>query len=399
MALRLRRGTNAERQTITPLQGELIYTTDTKKLYVGDGSTLGGVLIGATVLDDTAPLLGGDLDLNGNNITGTGNINIDGTITATGNIGLGDAESDVISVGGLINSSLKPSLDDTHDLGSASRMWANVWSTQVNVDTTLAVGSQIIKLTDGDVDSSVVLWDAETDTITAREIVGDLRGSVFSDDSTTVLVDAINGVFNGTLDTGDAVLEARELTSLTSFSIGSKTNSMALDLNLDSNLQIHQVLDLVNPNGYLTTIIGRGTLAAPEALQAGDELGGLLLKGYSDNGSTSAIGGIISFIVDPTASIVEGGDYIKSLIAISASSDTGQAEEDAVLIDSSGTVASNVFSASKYFQLPVYEDDAARLAAIPTPAEGMMIFMQSGGTPAATNQMQVFDGTNWVNAS
>ena len=45
MALRLRRGTNAERQLITPLQGELIYTTDTKALFIGDGTTVGGVLV------------------------------------------------------------------------------------------------------------------------------------------------------------------------------------------------------------------------------------------------------------------------------------------------------------------------------------------------------------------
>ena len=46
MPLRLRRGTNADRTTITPVQGEPIYTTDTKKLYVGDGTTAGGVEIG-----------------------------------------------------------------------------------------------------------------------------------------------------------------------------------------------------------------------------------------------------------------------------------------------------------------------------------------------------------------
>ena len=40
MALRLRRGTNAERLAITPAEGELIYTTDTKKIFTGDGSTV-----------------------------------------------------------------------------------------------------------------------------------------------------------------------------------------------------------------------------------------------------------------------------------------------------------------------------------------------------------------------
>ena len=46
MPLQIRRGTDAERLgSFTPVEGELIYTTDTKKLYVGDGATVGGVAI------------------------------------------------------------------------------------------------------------------------------------------------------------------------------------------------------------------------------------------------------------------------------------------------------------------------------------------------------------------
>ena len=84
MALRLRRGTDAERLLVTPLEGELVYTTDTKKIFVGDGTTIGGTLVAGlnSVLADTTPQLGGNLDLNSNNITGIGNITIDGTITA-----------------------------------------------------------------------------------------------------------------------------------------------------------------------------------------------------------------------------------------------------------------------------------------------------------------------------
>lgn len=40
--LQLRQGTDAERLTITPLEGEIIYTTDTNSIYVGDGVTAGG---------------------------------------------------------------------------------------------------------------------------------------------------------------------------------------------------------------------------------------------------------------------------------------------------------------------------------------------------------------------
>lgn len=60
MALRLRRGTDAERQLITPLEGELIYATDTKSLYVGDGETIGGVLIAAS--GEVSNTVGGLLD-------------------------------------------------------------------------------------------------------------------------------------------------------------------------------------------------------------------------------------------------------------------------------------------------------------------------------------------------
>ena len=43
MTLRVRRGTNAERLTVTPQEGEPVYTTDTKKFFIGDGTTVGGI--------------------------------------------------------------------------------------------------------------------------------------------------------------------------------------------------------------------------------------------------------------------------------------------------------------------------------------------------------------------
>lgn len=101
MALKLRRGTEANRTSITPAEGEIIYVTDTKKLYVGDGSTPGGVLQGgsgggsltgitdnATVsvltLGDATISIDADLSITGQEIVGDGDINISGDITASG---------------------------------------------------------------------------------------------------------------------------------------------------------------------------------------------------------------------------------------------------------------------------------------------------------------------------
>lgn len=49
MSLKLRRGLESQRTTITPEEGEIIYTTDDKLLYVGDGETPGGLNVSAPV--------------------------------------------------------------------------------------------------------------------------------------------------------------------------------------------------------------------------------------------------------------------------------------------------------------------------------------------------------------
>lgn len=110
MSLKIRRGTESQRATVTFDQGELVYATDTYKLYIGDGSTVGGKNVLANAVDgnhgiifdqltqtlqatnsgglssvsaDSSPSLGGNLNLNGHNISGTGNISATGNITGT----------------------------------------------------------------------------------------------------------------------------------------------------------------------------------------------------------------------------------------------------------------------------------------------------------------------------
>jgi hypothetical protein len=49
--LQVRRGTAAEVAAITPLEGEPVWATDTKLLYLGDGSTAGGIQVGEFPLE------------------------------------------------------------------------------------------------------------------------------------------------------------------------------------------------------------------------------------------------------------------------------------------------------------------------------------------------------------
>lgn len=214
MALQVRRGTNAERLAITPLAGELIFTTDTKQLFVGDGTTTGGITSIANTIDsvlaDTSPQLGGNLDLNGHSISGTGDINITGNITATGTINLGDnIGNDIITLGGTFSGDVLPSVNIQWNLGSGAKRFKEAWIDQLNVENQITAGRVNASII---ADDSTVIFDATTGSLAGR-LVGDVVGSVFADDS-TILVDAVNGIISPAAITGDITV-----TSLTTDSM------------------------------------------------------------------------------------------------------------------------------------------------------------------------------------
>jgi len=48
--IQIRRGVEAQRAAVTPDVGELLFTTDLHELFVGDGATAGGLLVGGGTL-------------------------------------------------------------------------------------------------------------------------------------------------------------------------------------------------------------------------------------------------------------------------------------------------------------------------------------------------------------
>ena len=97
MALQIRRGTDAERQLFIPLQGEIIFTTDTKKLYVGDGTTVGGIAV------DTTGDGGGGADgnttygISAELVSGGANLRLTGSDSSTDNVKLAAGENVTIA--------------------------------------------------------------------------------------------------------------------------------------------------------------------------------------------------------------------------------------------------------------------------------------------------------------
>ena len=195
MSLQIRRGTNAERLTITPQVGELIYVTDhtsenVAPLWVGDGLTVGGKSA-ITEVD-----VGSINDLDDVNVVGA----TDGQVLGY------DAIQDIwnpIDIGvagsGIIE-------------GSNYRINIAADDSTIMVDTrTNEFNGTLNGTLNGDILGNVLdennqpIVNAATRELFGRltgfvegNLYGDIRGSVFADDS-TLLVDAINGVINADL--------------------------------------------------------------------------------------------------------------------------------------------------------------------------------------------------------
>lgn len=58
MALQIRRGPTADRMAFTPVVGELIFDTSTNSLYIGNGSTVGGLPAGTLNMEDVQDIAG-----------------------------------------------------------------------------------------------------------------------------------------------------------------------------------------------------------------------------------------------------------------------------------------------------------------------------------------------------
>ena len=382
MPLQIRRGTETERLAMTQklAAGEPLWiTSPVNKLYIGDGVTATPLLspvTGFTASDaqDAAALLFTTATHTGISFTYD---TIADTLTA---------QIDLSTYNGVIHGDLNGSVfSDTSTLlvdGQAGLIPAEV----VQGTFTGSVVGNVSGNLSGNVTGNV------TGNTTGYH-TGDVKGSVFADNS-SLLVDAVDGIFYGTIDTGDTVINTNSLTG-NNFNIGTTTSLLnTLTLNINDDLKIRGQMSSSANGKFVSLDLSRGTLASPTAAVAGDELGGLIVKAYTSS-SVSAFAGTFGFQVDPTA-VISGGSFIKTKAIISAASDTAADVGDALVLDSAGKVSSNAFCATKYMQLPVFANDAARSSAIPTPATGMMVFMSSGTTPAVTNKAVIYDSSAWV---
>lgn len=184
MALQLRRGTDAERKLAVFSTGEIIYTTDTKKVFVGDGTTAGGKLVGGlaeaglrevTTFEggqfvtnfETEYIADGHLAMNNNDIVGIRDLNISRSVTSN-----------------LVASA------SAYNLGEPLEPWGHLYVNNITAYT--AINANIVGSVTGNTFGDHI-GDVRN---------GDMYGNVYSD-SNRKLVDwqaeSFEGIFQGPL--------------------------------------------------------------------------------------------------------------------------------------------------------------------------------------------------------
>jgi hypothetical protein len=396
MALQIRRGTSTEviSNQFVPAEGELIYTTDTKRVFVGDGFTIGGVDI--TSSGGTGGALTTNLDLNNQNITGIGDISISGLIVTDSEF-RGDLRGNVIgdlagNVVGTVTGELEGSV-----FGAGSTLL-------VDGDNNLIVG---------DVSGSIINEDGEyvldnRASFTpmfygsvSGDVIGDLYGSIIANDS-VVLVNsdtATLGTVNLTMRDNYIICAGLD-TFLTGDTwktgqnnvlfIGDENNpnSIGIHTNKEDALVMRGIYDEIEETGFSIRFQGsRGSLNSPLPVQVGDRTGGIIFSGLLESTSEyEMLAGLTPIMETVTSSTFEASI---NLLIINAG---GQQKTAGLYPDGS-------FRSAAFLPKP-YANPTARNTAIPTPVAGMIVFLtDSTGAGGAPKFQGNIDGTvsGWVN--
>jgi hypothetical protein len=401
MSLRIRRGLNSQRSSVLLDTGEIAWATDTKKLYVGDGSTSGGVHILATSIDETSglawdnttqkikytgalasalsnivedlsPELGGNLNLNNRTINGTGTINFVGGITAsTLNLATGLSANLPLNnrdINGAGNINITGTIISSGTVTAGNISTAGTLTASTGLGGNLSLNNYTIGGT-GTINISgnitATQYVGNYNTISGAPIInGTTRAATFS-----TITMGVNGAI---------ICPALLINSPT---VSFVTNAFSAS---QPYVNFYAASSTSEQTGSIGLIRSRGTTISPTVVLNGDEIGSIV---------TSAFSGTQFTLSTDIVSVVDG--------AVSAG--VVPSRMDFKVTNSLGTTATAMSVKPTQVEfavpptLPVIADDTQRSTAISAPTKGMLILMTAGTTPAATNKMQVYDGTDWVN--
>ena len=279
--LRIKRGTKTALQTspgYVPAEGELVYTTDSKEVFVGDGATTGGTPVSVSTqnLEDLGNVqaLAAQNDqilvYNGTQWAATDNPQIDirGNIYGDDSTLLVDAINGKI-VGPVVTSSV-----------TATNVVGNLTGDVVGSVTGNVVGN-----TTGTHFGNVT-----------GNLLGDMLGSVFSDDS-SIMIDSV----------GKRVLASIESPSIVADAITTTKEIIVTAASDNSGIVVTGIAGGASTGPKLIVKSSNGTPAAPTASVGSTTGDGLMdLHGMGHDGTDYQLAGMIRVAVDLDATVASG---------------------------------------------------------------------------------------------
>jgi hypothetical protein len=347
MPLQIRRGTTAQRLTITPLTGELIYDTTTGQLFVGNGSTVGGATTTGISTEDAQ-----------------------------------DAAASLFSTGS--HSGITFAYND-----AAGRIDATV--------TVAATGPFDGDLT-GSVfaDDSTLLVDGTNGTL-----VGPLATSGFSTFGSNITlqdgnINIVRNTYSSAAASGFLFQQHHNTADAVNFSF---VRSRGTGLVPTTLLNGDDIIDLafIGHNGT-TYISGAALSVTVDGAPTGSGVP-TKFSFITNNGTSQATRAELSaagiWRVDTIQALSGTLTVTGNLVGNVDGDITGSVFTDnsTRIIDGTDgriTATSVTISNTGYLQLPVYADDAARNSAIPSPTQGMVIFNTT------LTKFQGYTGSAWV---
>ena len=420
MPLQIRRGTTAQRLAITPLTGELIHDTTTGQLFVGNGTTAGGVTttgISTEDAQDTAASLfttGSHSGITFAYNDAAGRIDATVTVAATGPFD-GDLTGSVFSDSStlLVN-------------GTDGLIVGNVRSNVVNftgsfgtpaeqtTDASLSMRGTAIffKDTYDAADATFFNIQQHHSTVDANPInIVRSRGTNAAPTAVVNGDDIIDITFTG--HDGTTYRTAASITVAIDGAVSSGVVPGAITFRVRQGASINTVARIANSGAFETNLIGAVSGTTINVVDNNTiTLGDVRLS--QDGLSTINTNASLFLFANGTGRVeIEAVSFLGSTITSADSNTlivTGNvigdlqgsvfADNSTRIIDGTDgriTATSVTIDNTGYLQLPVYADDAARLASIPTPVKGMMVFMTTGTVPTATNNAVIYNGSTWVN--
>jgi hypothetical protein len=432
MALKIRRGTTAERGAMTganPALAEPIWVTDKVNingengtLYIGDGATSGGIAVNPPIsiakLTDVdpslAPATGQVLAWNTSNARFEAS-----TLNLTTTIG---ALTDV-DVTGVVNNKILKYNASTTNWEVADEDFASF-----NFDTQLAsksidgLGDVSTSGADEPTPGQYLVWDdtnsqwkpGDLDLANASivNLNADLKGSVFGDDS-TLLVDGISStvrLYNGVMDitadsltssTGNVEVSNKTESTSTVLEAYNRDEATAIRVNgLNGNTSAN--ISGFSINGYYGGFDGSGSELKITSGNYIGELSALAFDPDFDGNGTGkkVLSSLILFRSDPTEAIAN--DTAKGQIEFVTNAGTGTTPvAKTMLFDAKGQLAVNRTSARSTLDVEGVMTLEPQTAAPATPVIGMIAVANktnwdpasySGSTPYPV----FYTGAAWV---